>query len=570
MIRCARSSSETPDLTMTDDTTSADDPTAPRGGNLARPRSSRAASLLIGAGILLSRIVGLIRERVVATYFGTGLHADVFSAGLRMPNVLQNLLGEGTLSASFIPVYSELLGQGRTKDAGRLAGAMFALLVGIAGVISLLGVLLAPVLVSVFTPGFDGQRRELMIGIVRIIFPMTGVLVLSAWSLGILNSHRQFFIPYFAPVLWNAAIIGALLTFAGRLDLDALLMAAAWGALAGGCLQFGIQLPWVVRLDREIRLRTGRDQPAFREVLRNLGPAIMGRGVVQVSSYVDMVLASLLAIGALARIRYAQTLYVLPISLFGMSIAAAELPELARERTGAPDVLRERAVAAGRRVAFLVVPSFVAFLLLGDVLVAGIYRAGQFGAADVTIVWLTLAAYSLGLLASTSTRIYQSAFFALRDTRMPARVAGLRVLVSAITGAALMMQFEPITIGTLTIPAGAFGNVRVSGLPLGPVGLALGAAAGAWLEWTMLRAGLVRRIGDVGAGRGEFLRMFGSALVAAAAGTGVRIAVGGLHPVAVAALVVAAFGVVYMAVARLSGLSEARVLTNAVLRRLGR
>src|SRR4029453_5217459 len=182
------------------------------------PRSSRAASLLIAAGILLSRIVGLVRERVVATYFGTGLHADVFSAGLRMPNVLQNLFGEGTLSASFIPVYSELLGQGKTKEASRLAGAMFALLLGVAGVISLLGVLLAPVLVAVFTPGFEGQRRELMIAIVRIIFPMTGVLVLSAWSLGILNSHRKFFIPYFAPVMWNAAIIGALILFAHRGD----------------------------------------------------------------------------------------------------------------------------------------------------------------------------------------------------------------------------------------------------------------------------------------------------------------------------------------------------------------
>src|SRR5262245_19334501 len=125
------------------------------------PRSSRAASFLIAAGILLSRVVGLIRNRVVATYFGAGLHADVLSAGLRMPNVLQNLLGEGTLSASFIPVYSELIHQGRTKEAGRVAGAMFALLLGIAGVISLLGVLLAPVLVTVFTPGFEGHRREL-------------------------------------------------------------------------------------------------------------------------------------------------------------------------------------------------------------------------------------------------------------------------------------------------------------------------------------------------------------------------------------------------------------------------
>jgi putative peptidoglycan lipid II flippase len=545
------------------------DESAP-AGPAAPKRSSRAASVLIAAGILLSRIVGLIRERVVATYFGTGLHADVFSAGLRMPNVLQNLLGEGTLSASFIPVYSELLGQGRTKEAGRVAGAMFALLLGVAGVISLLGVLLAPVLVTVFTPGFEGQRRELMITIVRIIFPMTGVLVLSAWALGILNSHRKFFIPYFAPVLWNAAIIAALVAFSRSLDLDALLMAAAWGALVGGFLQFGIQLPWVLKLDKEIRLNTGRNVPAFKEAVKNAGPAIMGRGVVQLSTYVDMVLASLLAIGALARIRYAQTLYVLPVSLFGMSIAAAELPELARERSGAIEALRERAVAAGRRVAFFVVPSFVAFVVLGDVIVAGIYRAGQFGAADVTVVWVTLAAYSIGLLASTSTRIYQSAFFALRDTKTPARVAILRVLAAAIGGAALMLQFESVTVRGLTIPAGVFADVRIAGLPLGPVGLALGAAAGAWLEWALLRAKLSDRIGAVGAGGGQLARMFAAALLAAAAGYGIKLGAATLHPVLIAALVVAAFGFVYFAVARLLGLTEARVFADSLLRRIRR
>jgi putative peptidoglycan lipid II flippase len=546
-----------------------DEPSQPVGA-AAPKRSSRAASVLIATGILLSRIVGLVRERVVATYFGTGLHADVFTAGLRMPNVLQNLLGEGTLSASFIPVYSQLLGQGRTKEAGRVAGAMFALLLGVAGVIALLGVVLAPVLVTVFTPGFEGERRELMIVIVRIIFPMTGVLVLSAWALGILNSHRNFFIPYFAPVLWNAAIIAALVGFAGRVDLDALLMAAAWGALIGGFLQFGIQLPWVLRLDREIRINTGRGESAFKEAVRNAGPAIMGRGVVQLSTYVDMVLVSLLAIGAPARMRFAQTLYVLPISLFGMSIAAAELPELAREGNSGAHVLRERAVAAARRVAFFVVPSLVAFVLLGDVIVAGIYRAGEFGAADVTIVWLTLAAYSLGLLASTSTRIYQSAFFALRDTKTPARVAGMRVLAAALLGGVLMLQFEPVTYRSFTIPAGIFRDVQVAGLPLGPVGLALGAAAGAWLEWALLRRRLQQRIGAVGTGAGHLIRMFGAALTAAAVGYGVRVAASGLHPAVVAVFVVSAFGVTYFGMARALGLAEARVVMDAVLRRVRR
>src|SRR5262249_42364929 len=150
--------------------------------------------------------------------------------------------------------------------------------------------------------------------------------------------------------------------------------------------------------------------------------------------------------------------------------------------------------------------------------VAGIYGAGQFGHADVIAVWLTLAAYSMGLVASTSTRIYQSAFFALRDTKTPARVATLRVAMAAICGSVLMIQFQPVTVGSLTIPAGVFGHLRVADLPLGPVGLALGAAAGAWLEWALLYRGLRKRIGDVGAGMSQLIRMFGAALVAAGAG----------------------------------------------------
>jgi putative peptidoglycan lipid II flippase len=534
----------------------------------AVPRSSAAAAL-VATGILLSRIVGLARERVLAIYFGTSLHADVWSAGLRLPNVLQNLLGEGTLSASFIPAYSALLGQGRTKEAGRMAGAMFALLLGIAGALALLGVVLAPVLVTVFTPGFEGQRRELMIAIVRIVFPMTGVLVLSAWALGVLNSHRHFFLPYFAPVLWNAAIIATLVALGSRLDLDGLLLAAAWGALAGGVLQLAVQLPQVLKLDREIRLNSGRNEPAFREAVTKAVPAIMGRGVVQLSSYVDLVLASLLAIGALARLRYAQTLYVLPVSLFGMSVAAAELPDLARDREHATEALRARAAAAVRRVAFYVVPSIVAFVALGDVLVAGLYRAGEFGAADVKLVWLTLIGYTAGLAASTATRVYQSAFFALRDTATPARVAGLRVLVAFLAGSLLMVQFEPVSVLGLTIRAGLFAGAAVDGLPLGPVGLASGAAVGAWLEWWLLRRRLAARIGSVDLGAALLTRMAAAALGAAVVARGVA-AVVPWSPLPTALLATAGFGVVYFAAARLAGLAEASELSAALLRRLRR
>ena len=203
-----------------------------------------------------------------------------------------------------------------------------------------------------FTPGFYGQRRELLIAVVRIMFPMTGVLVLSAWALGIFNSHRQFFLPYFAPVLWNAAIIGALLGFGARLELDALVVAAAWGALLGGVLQFGVQLPACCGSIARSASARGRSEPAFKEAVRKAGPAILGRGVVQLSGYVDLVLASC---SPSARSRGCATrrrCICCPMSLFAMSVAAAALPELARERDGALDALRERTVGRGaaRRV----------------------------------------------------------------------------------------------------------------------------------------------------------------------------------------------------------------------------
>lgn len=519
----------------------------------------------MAAGILLSRIAGLVRERVFAQYFGTTLYADVFRAALRMPNLLQNLLGEGTLSASFIPVYAELLETGRKEEAGRLAGAIFSLLLALGGTLALLGVLVAPVLVSVFLPGFEGERRALTIEATRIIFPMTGILVLSAWSLGILNSHRHFFVSYVAPVLWNAAIIATLLLLGDSLELSRLVIALAWGALVGGALQLAVQLPWVLRLERGLHIHWDVRSASVREAVRNAGPAIMGRGVVQLSGYVDVVLASLLAAGALAAIGYAQTLYILPVSLFGMSVAAAELPEMARQRTVAVDELRHRTNAGLQRIAFYVVPSFVAFILLGDVIVAALYQTGEFDPGDTRIVHLTLAGFALGLLASTATRLFSSTMFALRDTRTPARYAVVRVVTSAGLAFFLMIQFEPV----LGLGPGMFGGVRVNGQPLGAVGLAFGSGLAAWIEWYLLRRSLRRRLGRVGASGGALTRMFVAALAAGGTGWGIRLLLPPLHPVLVGLAVFSAFGAVYFTVASLLRLNEVHGLATR-LRALGR
>jgi putative peptidoglycan lipid II flippase len=532
-------------------------------GRAAAPRAS-AGSFRVAAGILLSRMAGLVRERVFAQAFGTSLYADVFRAGLRLPNVLQNLLGEGTLSASFIPVYAELLEQRRHEDAGRVAGAIFAILVAVAGVVALIGILLAPVLVSIFLPGFTSERRALTITITQILFPMTGVLVLSAWSLGILNSHRHFFVPYVAPVLWNAAMIATLVAFAGRLDPERLVVALAWGAFAGGVLQFLVQLPWVLRLERELRVSWGAHLQGVRDTVRNAGPALLGRGVVQVSGWVDLVLASFLATGAVAAIGYAQVLYVLPVSLFGMSVAAAELPELSRQRGQAMEVLRARTVAALTRVAFYVLPSVVAFVTLGDVIVAALYQTGAFGRSDTLLVTATLMAYTVGLLASTASRLFASAFFSLRDTRTPARCAVVRVIAAAGLGAGLMVQFEPMGLfGREDLQLGGLlAGLRIDGQPLGAVGLALGAGLAAWVEWVLLRRALQAQIGSVALGRNVWARTVAAGVAAAVVGWAIRLVIPVMHPVPTAIFVLGGYGVTYFAVARALGLQEARLVVG--------
>ncbi|HEX6864497.1 MAG TPA: lipid II flippase MurJ, partial [Thermoanaerobaculia bacterium] len=318
------------------------EPSAAESPGAARSGGAAAVAL----GILSSRLIGLVREQVLARFFGVGPHADVFRAAMRAPNVLQNLLGEGTLSAAFIPIYSRMLEEGRREEAGRFAGAVFGLLLAAAATLSLLGVLLARPIVALLAAGFlqdrggAVDRYELTVAAVRIIFPMTGVLVLSAWALGVLNSHRRFLLSYFAPVLWNAAIIGALIWVGGLRDaetfslaaLDRLLFAACWGALLGGLLQFLVQLPVVAREMRGFRLSLSTRVPGVRQALAAFGPVVAGRGVVQLASYLDLFLAALLAQGAVSALGYGQTLYTLPISLFGMSVAAAELPEMARLR----------------------------------------------------------------------------------------------------------------------------------------------------------------------------------------------------------------------------------------------
>lgn len=345
-----------------------------------RESTARLASL-VAAGILLSRIIGLIRLRVFSHYFGLRSDAaDAFNQAFRIPNFLQNLFGEGVLSASFIPVYARLLAEGDEQEAGKVAGAAISMLLLAVSVICLIGVLITPLLIDLIAPGFTGAKRELTIRLVRVLFLGAGMLVLSAWCLGILNSHRKLFLPYAAPVVWSGTMIATLLVYGSRSTLTDLAVTLAWGSVAGSVLQFGIQVPVVLRLARGLYFHLDRNSTHVREVVKNFGPVFVSRGVVQISAYVDALLASLLPTGAVTGLMNAQIIYVLPVSLFGMSVSAAELPVMSSATGTGEEIaaaLRARLESGLRHMAFFIVPSAAAFLAFGDLLAGDFYRPGD-------------------------------------------------------------------------------------------------------------------------------------------------------------------------------------------------
>ena len=529
------------------------EPLVEKPAKRSEPSTGRSA-FFVGSGILISRIIGLVRQRIFAHYFGTSAAGDAFSAAFRIPNFLQNIFGEGALSASFMPVYAKLLAQDDEKKAAHVANAVLGLLALITSLVVLIGVLATPYLTNFIAPGFHGETRELTVRLVRILFPGAGLLVLSAWCLGVLNSHHRFFISYTAPVAWNLAIIAALIVYGGRVGQFPLAAVVAWASVLGSALQFGIQLPTVLKLVRPLRPVIDITSVHVRTVVTRFFPVFMSRGVIQISAFVDAILASFLPTGAVVALTYAQSLYTLPVSLFGMSVSAAELPAMSRAvgtTQEVADVLKKRLDAGLRRIAFFIVPSAAAFLALGDVIASVLYQTGQFKQDAAFYVWGILAGSSIGLLASTLGRLYSSTYYALQDTRTPLLYAAIHVALATVLGYVCAINL-PTFIGIAP--------------KWGVVGLTASGGVASWIEFLMLRRTLNRRIGRTGLPFTYLVKLWIAAILAAGAGWGCKLLIGARHPVPVAALVLGVYGVSYFALTSALGIDEARNVIGRVLR----
>ncbi|PYQ29812.1 MAG: murein biosynthesis integral membrane protein MurJ [Acidobacteria bacterium] len=522
---------------------------------------------LVAAGILLSRIAGLIRTRVMAHYLGNSRAADAFAAALKVPNFLQNLFGEGVLSASFIPVYARTLARGEEELAGRVAGVIATIITFATSIFVLLGVLLTPWLIDLIAPGFQGEVRLLTIRLVRILFPGTGILVLSAWCLGILNSHKKFFISYVAPVLWNAAMVATLVIFGTRLHEFDLVIALAWGTVVGCALQLGVQLPFVLRSAKHLKFGFSIFDE-IRDVFRSFAPIVVGRGVVQLSAYIDQIIATLLPSGAVICLTYAQTIYLMPISLFGMSVAAAELPQMAGEvgeEESVKAALRGRLARGLRQISFFVVPTVVAFVAIGDLLIGAILQTGKFTPEVTRYVWYILAGSTVGLLAATLGRLYSSAFYALRDTRTPLKFATVRVILTGGLGYLFAFPLRFVIVDLIELLHMPIPKVQGGTVALGAVGLTASAGVAGWVEFLLLRRAMQKRIGRIEAAGTFELRLWIAAIAAGAISVAAdRLALRHLlrhvplHTIAGAIAASSIFGVTYFVVAALLGVGEVR------------
>lgn len=511
----------------------------------APPVSTGRSAFRVGSGILLSRITGFLRDITIASFFGTGPAAGAYAAALRIPNVLRNLLGEGTLSASFVPVYSAMLErEGSEADPPvRLARGVLGIVLTVAVLLSGLGVLLAPVLARLVAPGFDADAAALTGRLVRILFPMAGVMIVGAWCLGVLNSHRRFFLPYVAPVLWNGAQIAGLLLGA-RFGWEPLIHVLAWSTLVGSLLQLGIQLPTARRLAGTLRPAIERGWEPVRRVTRNAAPVAAGQGIFQVSSLLDVILASMLggAVGlaAVAGMYFAQRVAYLPLGLFGVSVAAASLPEMSRRVEAM--ALRPHLVDGLFRILFFVLPAAIVLLLFGDLVVGVIYQRGEFGGTSTELVRWILGAYAIGIVASSLVKLFASGFHALQDTVTPMRIAAVSVVTGVAVGAGLMFWLK----------SAGFGARAAAGLPLG-------GAVGAWLNLSLLWHRLGVRTGPLfgPSERRGLLRLVlagaAAALVAPPARGWLEGTIGGAglpHLAAVLAGTLLAGGVPYLLIAR--------------------
>ncbi|MDH4228381.1 MAG: murein biosynthesis integral membrane protein MurJ [Nitrospirota bacterium] len=438
-------------------------------GSVETARVARAAGV-IGLFTLLSRVLGFVRDMVVARAFGASQVADAFFVAFRIPNMLRELLAEGSMSAAFVPVFTEKLATAERRDAWELASRVFTLLLVLLVGVTCLGILAAPLLVKAMAPGFSDspEQHRLTVLLTRIMFPYLLFVGLAALAMGILNSLRAFALPAVSPLFLNLAMISAALWVAPHMQEPAL--GLALGVLAGGMLQLGIQLPGLIRHRMLPHFTWAPRDPDVRRVGRLMLPMVFALSVTQVNLLVNTLLASFLAEGSVSYLYYAMRLIQFPLGVFGVALATAILPSLsAQVARGDMDGMCRGVVDGLRLILYVTVPAMLALIALRMPIVSTLFERGAFDAAATRGTAMAVFAYASGLWAFAGVRIAASTFYALGDTATPVRIAAIAM------------------VGNIAL------NLALMG-PLGHAGLALATALAAMVNLGLLLASLHRKL----------------------------------------------------------------------------
>lgn len=406
--------------------------------SLENERVSRAAGT-VGIYTLLSRILGLVRDVVVAWAFGAGMTADAFFVAFRIPNLLRRLFAEGSLTIAFIPVFTEYLHKVSQEDAMRLARGVLTILALLLVIVTLLGILLAPWIVRIQAFGFGdtGMKYELTVLLTRITFPYILLISLVALFMGILNSLRHFAAPAAAPIFLNVGIIASALLISPRLSQP--VVGLALGVLLGGLLQLGLQIPWLIKKGVSLAPLWIPRHPAIGQIGHLMVPAIFGSAVYQINGFIQTLLASFLDEGSVSWLYYADRIVQFPLGVFAIAVSTAALPSLSKQ--AAQKDMHEFIGTLGyalRLVFFISIPSSVGLILLGGPIVKIIFERGAFDPMATAMTTKALFYYTLGLWAFSGTRILVSAFYALQDTKTPVKVAVVVLIVNLVLSLALM------------------------------------------------------------------------------------------------------------------------------------
>ncbi len=480
--------------------------------------SGKINSYIIGICIILSRLAGLLREILLARYLGASGLADIFRAAIRIPNFLQNLLGEGVLSAAFIPSYQKLRVEqseqenlsDNSHEEKKLALHTLRLLLYLLTFILCIGMTFPEYFVSILAPGFPEDNKQTLAELLQIIFPGTALLVISAWCLSILNSHSYFALSYSAPLAWNFMLISCLVYFGGKVSDLSLVKYLSYAFLLGSSAQLLVQLPKTLSLT-SIKNFLTTTSTSTSEVLKNIVPVIFSRGVVQVSAYLDTIIASFLAVGSLSILSYAQALFLLPFSVFGMSIAAAELPSMSSISASSnnaidrKNTLALKIVANTERILFFVIPTIFAFIILGQEVIWLVFSSKQFKHEETQLVWLTLIMLSIGLIPSCLSRLYSSALYSLQYHKLVTKISVIRVVSSLILSLFFCFHLFPILFDT---------EQELIGQRYLVLGIALASGISSWIEFTIIKFSSHSRMGEFPSYFSKIIRLILSGVIA--------------------------------------------------------